>query len=572
MRARLRPWTLAAAGLALGLGLGAPAPLAAAARLEIAGSPLPPRSGEALLAPALRSPGDRAALVEALGALVARLQEQGWLDARASATWDSAATPVLRVEVRPGARSRLASLALDTPGAADSAAFAAALGLAPGGWAAPGALAAAVERAVGSLSDHGHPYATLGVSGWVADSSGVHVRLAGARGPAVIVDRVRFEGLGVTREGLARRLVGRLDGAPYDRGSAEAGRDRLAQSGLFRRAEYAGLEGAADWSRGTLVYRVEEPRYNRFEGAVGVQGDAGTVGLARLGLGNLLGTGRTLALEWQSRGRGLTDFAARYAEPLLFGTPLRLELAVAQQVQDTIFVRSRWGARGQLALSPQERLEAGYEQERVVQDRVLVQRADLQNTVFALERATLDSPLIPRRGTRARVAAAQVFKSEHLRPTGRRSARASSVEGRFEWHRPAGSRAGLALELLGAGRFSTERVLPLFERWPLGGAATLRGFDEEAFRVDRYALSRAEWRLFLGSRGEHVALFWDHAWMQTRLALPEGGDRLQSLRRDGIGFGIRLEAAGGRVGVDYGLEPGRPPLEGKIHLQLVSTF
>ncbi len=135
-----------------------------------------------------------------------------------------------------------------------------------------------------------------------------------------------------------------------------------------------------------------------------------------------------------------------------------------------------------------------------------------------------------------------------------------------------GRAAGLSLELTGAGRLSSQRVLPLFERYAMGGAASLRGYDEETFRVDRYALSRLEWRWFLGRGGQRAFVFWDHAVMGTRLALPEGGDRLEVLQRDGAGFGLRLEAAGGLVGVDYGLEPGRPPLEGKIHLQLVSTF
>ena len=130
----------------------------------------------------------------------------------------------------------------------------------------------------------------------------------------------------------------------------------------------------------------------------------------------------------------------------------------------------------------------------------------------------------------------------------------------------------MSLELASAGRFSTESVLPLYERYPLGGAATLRGYDEEQFRVDRYALSRLEWRMYTGPSQQRVFLFWDHAWMATRVAQPDGGSRLVPLARDGIGFGLRLEAAGGLVGLDYGLEPGRPALEGKVHLRLVSTF
>jgi hemolysin activation/secretion protein len=173
---------------------------------------------------------------------------------------------------------------------------------------------------------------------------------------------------------------------------------------------------------------------------------------------------------------------------------------------------------------------------------------------------------------RTRLSGAQTFKTERLRPEGSRTSRAGSAEARLEWFRPLRAETGASLDLRGAWRFSSQSVLPLFERYPLGGAATLRGYDEEAFRVDRYALSRLEWSRYLGDGGPRAFLFWDHAWMGTRLDDGAGGTRLDEQHRDGLGFGLRLEAAGGLVGVDYGLEPGRPPLEGRIHLQLVSTF
>jgi hemolysin activation/secretion protein len=111
----------------------------------------------------------------------------------------------------------------------------------------------------------------------------------------------------------------------------------------------------------------------------------------------------------------------------------------------------------------------------------------------------------------------------------------------------------------------------------VGGAATLRGHDEDAFRADRVALSRLEYRWFPGSAGEQLALFWDHAHLFTREPVLDAsgatvGDRGVNQDADGIGFGLRLRAAGGLVDVDYGLEPGRGFLEGRIHLRLVSVF
>lgn len=555
------------------LALGYPRQVAAAAaRLEYRGTVLTSSQVHALAAPALRAPRDSAAVSGALGALVARLQDLGYLDARAQASLDTTSGPLLRLAVAEGPRYAITRLRIEAPAGPDSGLFAAALELAFGAWASPSAVREAVEGAVRRIADQGHPYAQLGVSGWETDSSGARVTLTGALGPDVRISRVRIEGLRVTRERLASRAMGRLTELPYHRATALAARDRLEQLGLFRQVSFEGLEGEGDWARAHLVYRVEELRYNQFEGVIGFQGDAGTVGLARLDLGNILGTGRAVGLRWEARGRGVSSFSARIAEPLVLGTPLRIEGTLDQLVQDTLYTRSRWGLRGHFALSAEERVEAGYEQEHVVQEHGVLEQAKLQNTLFALERSTLDDPLGPRHGSRVRLEASQTFKREVLRPTGTRSARAGAVGLRSQWNHPLSRWTGVSLELTTAGRFSSQRVLPLFERYALGGAASLRGFDEEAFRVDRYALSRLEWRRFIGAHGQRAFLFWDHAWMGTREAQPGGGDRLAQLQRNGVGFGLRLEAAGGLVGIDYGLETGRAPLEGKIHLQLISNF
>jgi outer membrane protein assembly factor BamA len=479
---------------------------------------------------------------------------------------------VLRLSVDEGPRYRMTELAIDAPSREDSAAFAALLEIDPSGWMAPAALARAIERAVRRAADQGYPYATLGVSRMRWDSAGAQVRLGGALGPAVTVSGIRIDGLRATRQKTAEDAMGPLVDRPFSEAAAAAARERLARLGLFRAVEYQGLQSEADFRRARLVYQVEEPRYNRFEGAAGLQTEGQVVGLASIALDNLAGTGRALGLRWESSGRGIADFHARYAEPMLFGAPLTATLAAEHHDQDTIYTRTRWGAEVRYALSEHNRIAAGYAQERAVQTQAEPQSASTQVTEFTVERDGRDRPAAPRRGSLGRLTAEQAFRGEILRSGARRNIRTSAVEGLVDWHRPLGARSGLSLELSGAGRFSPERVLPLFDRYPVGGAASLRGHDEQAYLVDRYGLSRLEWRRFLGERGERVFLFWDHAIMGTTVLLPDDSADLQVLQKDGIGFGLRLDAAGGTVGVDYGLEPGRPPLEGKIHLRLVSTF
>lgn len=546
----------------------ATAPVAHAARLEYLGRIPTPREVEALAQPALRAPGDSAVLAGVRLTLTRRMQDDGWLDARTSAEWDSAR--VLHVAVESGVRYRWGALLMLAPNPADSARLVHALGLTPGGWASPSVLAGWIDGAVRTLADHGFPYARLGVSHWQADSGRVALTLEGSTGPLVTVSRTRIEGLNVTRPVVAQRALGRLAGLPFDRAAAEAARDRLEQLGLFQSVTFVGLQGEPDWTRGRLLYRVEEPHYNRFEGAVGVQG-SGVVGLADLALGNLLGTGRAGSLHWESRGHGIVNFEARYAEPLLFGRPLRLEGVVSQQVQDTLFTRSAWSAHARWSLPGQESIEGVYEQQRVVQAQGSPERADIQNTTFTVERATFDRRDGPRHGNRLRLTGTQSYEHDVLRPPGSATSHASAVDAGAELVAPFRG-ATLSWALHAAGRFGTQRVLPLYQRWPLGGAATLRGYDEEQFRVDRFALSRFEWGWYLGPGAERAFVFWDHAWMATRLQVTPMADRLDTTQKDGLGVGLRIPAAGGLVGIDYGLAPGSGFLEGKIHLQLVSTF
>ncbi len=556
------------------VGLAHPA-WSAPARLRLSGWPLASREGDAVFAAALRAPGDSVALAVALGRGVARLQAGGWHDAALTAEWRET-RDVLEVRVEPGPQRRWGALVFDVP-TADSAFVARERVWPQGEPADPAALARTVDDLLARAHRAGHAWAQLAVTDWRVDPTRVAVRLSGALGPRVTVESVRLDGLAVTRRDVAERALGRLAGLPYNPDAARAGAARLATLGVFARVGEPVLEAGPRWERATLVIPVTEPRYNRFEGALGVQGGGAVVGLASLDLGNLLGTARVASLAWQSRGAGRTDLSMRYVEPFVVGLPYRLELGLVQQMQDTTYTRTRWGVRVGHGLGAGDRIELGHEEERVVQTRGAVQQAALQHTSFAWERDGRDDRLSPRRGVRARLAGAGVFKRETLRAPGplesaTRRARAGTAECTIEAHRPLGARTGVALELEAQGRFAGDAVLEPWERTPVGGARTLRGHDEEEFRVDRVVRSRLELRAFPGSVGEHVALFWDHAELFTREVVAPTGTALRRRGADGVGLGLHLVTGTGRVDVDYGLAPGRGALDGRIHLRLVSTF
>src|SRR4030095_7541957 len=101
----------------------------------------------------------------------------------------------LAVDVDAGTRYRIASLAIDTATPADSALFAAALGIGVGDWAATAALDQALGVAVRRAAEAGHPSAQLALTQFDWDRAGARVRLGGSLGPTVVVSEVRFEGM-----------------------------------------------------------------------------------------------------------------------------------------------------------------------------------------------------------------------------------------------------------------------------------------------------------------------------------------------------------------------------------------
>ena len=244
-----------------------------------------------------------------------------------------------------------------------------------------------------------------------------------------------------------------------------------------------------------------------------------------------------------------------------------------QQIQDSLYARTRWGGRARFTLGAQEQLEAGWEQERVVQERGELERAEIQSTLFALERNALDEPQAPRRGTRTRLEATQSFKREVLRPAGERSARSLGGPAARRVAPAARARGGAEPGAGGRGAGSARSACcrsTSATRW-VGrracGATTRRPSASTATRCRAWS-GAGSW----GPPGSARSCSGITPRWAPGSRSRQGGDRLEVVERDGLGFGLRLETAGGLVGVDYGLEPGRPPLEGKIHLQLVSTF
>jgi outer membrane protein insertion porin family len=125
-------------------------------------------------------------------------------------------------------------------------------------------------------------------------------------------------------------------------------------------------------------------------------------------------------------------------------------------------------------------------------------------------------------------------------------------------------------------RYGVTKTVPLYERFYLGGANTVRGYDEWAVGPrDEFGnpeggktmfYTNFEYRIPISKEFFHLIAFWDsgYCWRELR------DINLQDLQ-SGVGGGIRINIPMmGLLGIDYGY--GLAERSGEIHFNIGSTF
>jgi outer membrane protein insertion porin family len=413
--------------------------------------------------------------------------------------------------------------------------------------------AARWERGVGLLStayaEAGYPLARIAVRLVNADEEDgrLALHIAVDEGPRVTFEDVTFEGASKTRRALLRRMVRIAPGDVYDSRRVAGARQRLLNSGLFTSLHPADvLRGSAD---GSVVYRarLEEARTARFLGVLGyappttLEDAPQVTGIIEAVETNILGTGREARLRWESGENRTNQFA--YREPFLFGRRVAWELEWdAERYQGS---RTR-SARSSLTWELTSRITA----EAGVQ-AVAAEESSGRGGIASLAHDTRDFRPNPSNGALLRVDLDTVAGDISFT----RAVTEASL------YLPVGGQHVVATRAT-AGAIGGPRI-PFTEWLFMGGATTLRGYEERQFRGTRRVTGALEYRILTG-RLSHVFAFVDVG----RVSDPDGASPVKL----GYGLGANLESRGGLIRFQYGIEPSGSPLDGKVHLSLGTTL
>jgi outer membrane protein assembly factor BamA len=505
------------------------------------------------------------------------LREEGWLWAEVAA---SANGDTLFVE--PRTRAHWGHLAVRGADSLQTRRFLEAVDVREGEVYRPGRWELRASRGLRRLADRGHPFVNVSVSRIHSDpaTGRVDVEAWLAPGTAVQIAAVRIEGARHTRPEVLRRLAGIPLDAPYRESDLDEYRKRLLSRDIVSEVEDIAPE---PYGQGPgeveLRVRLRQPESTgRVAAALGLVKDAQTnetrvSGSVDLALLDLFGTARQFSGRWSDDGRTRRRLDLAYVEPLLFGTPLDLRAELGQRHEDEQYDM----VLGNLGLRlPWEG------------DRSLGLQLGIDRTTFADEEGRTRTrrragAQVGLRGDRpagaglyggfdTRLEGARVSETQ-VDSTGISSSETTTqtildAEVRLAW---AFSRL-LALESRATWKSvaASQLPLPLSEQWYVGGATTVRGYDEGQFHGEETAYGGLDFAIGPPRRGQAYA-FVDLGWVKETLFVDERRTSQEHFLH-GFGLGLRSPLAIGFIDLSLGFAEELSFDAGKLHIALVQEF
>ncbi len=563
----------------------------------------------------------RSEIIDRFERIVAAYQEAGFVFAETS----SEVTPIsgigqlnnevhvsITVEIVEGKQIRTGTLTLTGNQRFSETEIRDELGLKQGRLFTQVALERGIDRLQTLYSEHGYPKVEIVPQDFqLSPAAGtVDFKLNIREGAQVKIGEVKVSGLEKTKTKVVLREIRVKPDQNFDQRDIDTSYHRLRNLGYFYQVNPNVLEAGNTEDRINFHARVTEAKTGQLSGVIGYappdsETDAAPqlTGVFEARETNLLGTGRQFNFYWKS---GLLKILRLgYAEPWIFGKPLTIGIEYGQLKQqptntdslgtETVSEEhsSNLSATTNFGRVFEGTMTLGYKQIKVPNSTTLPPTTvpplniQSQTSLFSEPSPTPPTETDAYSGTKYSVTLrlTRDTRDYFLNPTrGRRDSIAFEVSRsdfrlRKAWlslqqYFPTWRKQTIAVELHGAAAWGFTAQLasrsyagiPPTELFYLGGATTLRGYDEDWFSGPRRVYANLEYRFLVGPDSQ-IFVFTDLGSV-TLIEKPSVFDKL----RVGYGFGARLESRGGILRINYGLAAGDSLLRGKIHVNLALSL
>lgn len=419
---------------------------------------------------------------------------------------------------------------------------------------------------VKQLANLGYPYVEIRLDSIDWADSCLLARMLVNPGMAVTIDSLVVQPANLIRKALVSRVSGLEIGQPFSHDQLRQADKRLRYYGLSdqNRPLEAGFFDSLAW---VYLFPVK-PKGNRFDGMVGfLPGSTGDfprlTGALNLRLNNLSGYLEEFSLNWKSTGNQTQRLNTRVSIPYLMGSRLGSSAALSLYRKDTSFLLLDAAVSGRFTVQPGRSIETFY-QYRQSRRISFSNRVDNEDYTLILTgiRWSFDQSVLPSSydtGWRLMQSVA-VGKKRPETDVQTDSSFYYELESMITYLLQTGKQSYVHFGLNTGYRSDATAENDLFR---LGGANTVRGFQEENFLSNAYQTATLELRYRFAPESDFHG-FLDGGWIQNYgwVYAP--------------GLGLNLETRAGIIQLDYALGQiagqGFSLKNGLIHLGLQSNF
>jgi outer membrane protein assembly factor BamA len=387
-----------------------------------------------------------------------------------------------------------------------------------------------------------------------------------------------------TSPSFVAHAVGLTAGAPLANYDPTAIRQALQETGLFREVRAPEMR-VTDDGGAVLFVPLEERTPGSFDLVLGYLppsrpgGSGQVVGTGHLQLRNVFGGGRRATVALDRRPGQASLFNLEATDPYLFGWPLRVHGRFRGEQRDSTYSQRAlhlglgyqfaggWQMQGTVT---REVTEPGFAGAQLEAGQQRIARATSWFYGGGLRYEQVDDAMNPRRGGWIDVQLEQGRKDRRLQQaagpdttTTRETLRQERIRGAGRVYVPVLDRHVVVLGGEAQAVFSD--AYDRSDLFRLGGASSLRGYEEDRFLGNVVGRLLAEYRLQI-DRVSYAFAFTDVGFVHrpdTKLLDADQG------WHPGFGFGLQFSTALGVVDVSYALNTASlQPSDGKIHLGL----
>lgn len=405
---------------------------------------------------------------------------------------------------------------------------------------------------ISNAKNNGYPFARIDIDSSRNEGDQIVIYSHEDAGPLILLDSlVLTHSAGINRKHLYQLL-------------------RLQKSGLYQERDFEQIPSRIDQlpylelnsppdvsfesGMATVYLDLKPIKANRFEGVLGllpkqaVDEKLAFTGYLNVELMNLFRSGKSLNFFWNRFADQSQTLNLSYQHPYVLGSVISLDAHFDLTRQDSLFLNQGWQFNGLVDINSFFRLKVGSS----VQVGTLINPdiknleeglADYRRVSYQMEWAHINPYVRNQFGSYSQFAISgqvgnkRISRNLNIPETAYDTIQLKTLMGQLmveTWVQQKIYK-GLTIHHEASAAALYNDLVLRNEMFRLGGLKTLRGFNENNFYVNRFALSRLEFRQYFEPKS-YVMLFWDQSYFQSGR---------QNRFVQGIGIGFTIDTSNG---------------------------